>query len=186
MPVVLSVGQPARPHGPLVWRILVWLLLLLCAFGCLLYLQHGEHVWAQLHAQPAPAAAQVDVLHGMLGWDIGYLLAAFVLIVICAGCILRQAWARPCMRVAAVALVCWLLISGFTQLRELQSLGSNGPAIVAQAQQQGTAGAAQFVANLQRAYQLALLFKAVGLVAALWLAWTLGKAAARAQFRARR
>jgi len=164
----------------------VWLLLLLCAFGCLQYLQHGEHVWAQLHTPPPLAPADVAALHSMLGWDIGYLLAAFVLIVICAGCIMRQAWARRCMRVAAVVLVCWLLVSGYYQLRELQALGSNSAAIVAQAQQQGSVGATQFMAKLQRSYQLALVFKGVGLIASLWLAWLLGKPKARAQFRKRR
>lgn len=186
MPVVMSVDRPARPRGLVIWRILVWLLLLICAFGCLQYLQHGERVWAQLQTQPPLAPSEVDTLHGMLAWDIGYLLAAFVLIVICAACIMRQAWARPCLRVAAVVLVCWLLVSGYFQLRDLQTLGSSTAAIVAQAQQQGTAGATQFMAKLERGYQLALVFKALGLLAFAWLAWTLGKPATRAQFHTRR
>ena len=186
MPVVLSVDRPVRPRGLIVWRILVWLLLLVCAFGCLQYLQHGELVWSQLHTQPPLASAEVNTLRGMLAWDIAYLLAAFVLIVICAGCIMRQAWARPCLRVAAAVLVCWLLVSGYLQVRELRSLSSSSAAIVAQAQQQGTFGATQFMAKLERGYQLALAFKAFGLVAFVWLAWALGKPATRAQFRSRR
>lgn len=186
MPVLMSLDRTSRPRGLIAWRILVWLLLLVSAFGCLLYLQHGERVWGQLQTQPPPAAAEVSTLHGMLAWDIAYLLAAFVLIVICAGCILRQAWARPCLRVAALVLACWLLVSGYLQLRDLQSLGSASAAIVAQAQQQGTAGAVQFVAKLERGYQLALVFKAVGLIAFAWLAWALGQPATRAQFRTRR
>jgi hypothetical protein len=186
MPVVMSLDRPARSRGLMLWRILVWLLLLVCAFGCLQYLQHGELVWAQLHKQPPPPSAEVSTLHGMLAWDVGYLLAAFGLIVICAGCILRQAWARPSLRVAAVVLVCWLLVSGYLQWHDLQSLSSSSAAIVAQAQQQGTPGAVQFMAKLERGYQLALAFKVVGLIAFAWLAWTLGKPATRAQFRSRR
>lgn len=186
MPVVLTVDRHARPRGLVVWRILVWLLLLICAFGCLLYLQHGERVWAQLHTQPPPVPNDAGALHGMLAWDIGYLLASFVLIVICAGCIMRQAWARPWLRVACVVLIVWLLVSGFLQVRDLQSLGENHAAIVAQAQQQGTGGAVQFMAKLERGYRLALAFKAIGLLSFAWLAFTLGKPAARAQFRSRR
>lgn len=186
MPVVLSLDRPARPRGLVVWRILVWLLLLVCAVGCLQYLQHGERVWAQLHTQPPPGSADARSLHGMLAWDIGYLLAAFVLIVICAACIMRQAWARSWLRVASVVLACWLLVSGFLQVRDLQALGENSAAIVAQAQQQGTDGAARFMARLEHSYQLALVFKAVGLLAFAWLAFTLGKPATRAHFRSRR
>jgi hypothetical protein len=162
---------------------MVWLTLLLSAFGCLQYVQHAQHVWKQLSA-PADAAS-LDVLHSMLGWDAAYLLVAFGLIVICAGCILRQAWALPCMRVAAVVLAVWLLATGFYQLRDLQTLAANSASIVAQARQQGTVDAVQIMTRLQRSYQLALLFKAVGLIAMLWLAWTLGKPTVRGQFHSR-
>jgi uncharacterized transporter YbjL len=63
---------------------------------------------------------------------------------------------------------------------------ASSAAILAQAQQQGTPGAAQMLAHLQHGYQLALAFKAVGIAVALWLAWKLGHASVRAQFRTRR
>lgn len=186
MPVVLSVDRRVNSQGLTAWRILVWLLLLVSAFGCLQYLQHGERVWAQMHTAVPPASTELDALRGVLAWDIGYLLAAFVLIALCAACILRQAWARPVLRVASVVLACWLLASGILQLRDLQSLSEGSAAIVAQAQQQGTTGAVQFMAKLERGYQLALVFKAAGLFASLSLCRALGKPAVRAQFRSRR
>jgi len=186
MPVIASSDQPARPRGPMLWRVVVWMLLLVSAFGSVQYVKHMQNVWGQLRDNVSLQPAELDALHGMLGWDATYLLVVFVLIVICAGCIMRQAWARPCMRVAAVLLAVWLLITGYLQLRDLQALGANSAAILAQAQQQGTAGAAQMLAHLQRGHKLALLFKAVGWIALLWLAWKLGKPAVCAQFRTRR
>ena len=186
MPVITSSDQPARPRGPMLWRVVVWMLLLVSAFGSVQYVKHMQNVWGQLRDNVSLQSAELDALHGMLGWDATYLLVVFVLIVICAGCIMRQAWARPCMRVAAVLLAVWLLITGYLQLRDLQALGANSAAILAQAQQQGTAGAAQMLAHLQRGHKLALLFKAVGWIALLWLAWKLGKPAVCAQFRTRR
>jgi hypothetical protein len=186
MPLVASVGESAHLRKPMVWRVVVWMLLLVSAFGALQYIKHMQNVWGQLRDNASLQPAELDALHGMLGWDAAYLLVVFVLIVICAGCIMRQAWARPCMRVAAVLLAIWLLITGYLQLRDVQALGANSAAILAQAQQQGTAGAAQMLVRLQRGYQLALVFKAIGCLASLWLAWKLGNPAVRAQFRTRR
>jgi len=186
MPVVVSSDQPARPRGPIIWRIVVWLLLLVSAFGSVQYVKHMQDVWGQLQNNASLQPSELDALHGMLGWDASYLLVVFVLIVICAGCIMRQAWASPCMRVAAVVLAIWLLITGYLQLRDLLVLGADKAGILAQAHQQGTVGAAQILARLQRGYQLALVFKAVGIVVLLWLIWELGKPSVRTQFSTRR
>lgn len=110
MPVVIR-DRPEQPPGLAIWRVLVWAMLLLAALGCVQYVRHAQQVWKQLRTL-APAEPQVvTTLHDMLGWDMAYLLAALALIVICAGCILRQAWARPCMRVAALLLAVGLVFS---------------------------------------------------------------------------
>jgi hypothetical protein len=186
MPAVISADRAERPQGLILWRVVVWLILLLSAFGCLQYVQHARHVWKQLQLSAPVDAVAVGALHSMLGWDAAYLLVAFAMIVICAGCILRQAWALPCMRVAAAVLAVWLLVTGFFQLRDLQNLVANSASILAEARQQGAVDAIPIMARLQGSYQLALLFKSMGLIAMIWLSWTLGRPWVRGQFRSRR
>jgi hypothetical protein len=186
MPLAARVAQSAQQRGLDVWRVLVWLILLFSAFGCLQYLHHAQLVWDQLHALAPADAYGVEALHGMLGWDLGYLLAAFALIVICAGCILRQSWARPSMRVAALLLGAWLVVTGFFQLNQLHAIDTNSATLLRQVQAQGVMAVEQTLATAHRQYLLALLFETIATMLLLWLAWQLGKPSVRAQFRLRR
>ena len=73
------------------------------AYGCLQYLLHAQQVWRTLHPLPASNAEDITQLQKMLAWDVVYFVASFALVVICAGAILRQAWARVSLQVADVA-----------------------------------------------------------------------------------
>jgi hypothetical protein len=139
------------------WAIAPWILLLFAAMGCLQYLQHGEYA---------------------------YLLAAVVVIVVCAGCILRQAWARPSMRVLAAALALWALVSGGLMLRQWGDFELARQHALAQPQL--GAIALWLVARARRTWLVALAWKAIAIPLLLWLAWQLGRPTVRAQFRPRR
>lgn len=139
------------------WAIVPWMLLLLAGFGCVQYLQHAEY---------------------------GYLAAATGVIVVSAGCILRQAWARPVMRVLAVLLALWALLSGALMLRHW---GDFDVALQhALAQPQLAELALWLVKRAQRTWQVSLVLKAIAIPLLLWLAWRLGDVRVRAQFRPRR
>ncbi len=161
-----------------VWRIALWVLLLLSAFGAMQYVQHARTIYGQLPIVAAIDPAEVSALHGMLAWDLAYLAAAAVLVVLCAGAILRQVWSRVPLRVALGLLAMWMLISGVLMLRQwhaLPALPPNVPAVVAFRWQQ-----------MQRAVELSLAFKAVAALLSSWLSWRLGTTAVQAQFRASR
>ena len=187
---VLDSGGSSPARGLAMWRIVVWLLLLLSAFGGLQYLHHGQSVLGQLQAaSPADAEAR-SALHGMLGWDIAYLLAALALFVLCAGCLLRQAWARPALRVAALVLAAWLIFSGVLLVIQMNDLERAHvvPPSSAQANVSLQLLLAQIDENYRvarRSIELALLFKAIAVPVVLWLAWRLGQPPVRAQFRSR-
>jgi hypothetical protein len=140
-----------------VWPIGVWILLLLAAMGSVQYLQHAEYA---------------------------YLLAALLIIVVCAGCILRQAWARPITQVLAVLLALWALVSGLLMLQQWGDFETAREH--AQALPQLGEVALWMIARAQRTWQVGLALKAIAMPLLLWVAWQLGRPAVRAQFKRRR
>jgi hypothetical protein len=139
------------------WAVGPWVALLLAALGGVQYLRHAEYA---------------------------YLAAALVVVVVCAGCILRQSWARPAMQVLDVLLAAWALVTGVLMLQ--QSGDFETARQHAMAQPQLGEVAVWMIARAKRTWQVALVLKAIAIPLLLWLAWQLGRPAVRAQFRRRR
>ena len=156
MPLAPNVaGAANRRFAP--WAIGPWVLLLLAAIGFVQYLRHAEYL---------------------------YLGAAVAVIVVCAGCILRQAWSRSAMQVLALLLATWSLV---TAVLMLQQWGDFEIARQhARAQPQLGEMALWMIARAQRTWQVGIALKLAAIPALLWLAWQLGRPAVRAQFRSRR
>ncbi len=157
MPSMARTGTPP-PRRFSVWMIGVWIVLLFAAMGAVQYLQHAEYT---------------------------YLLAALLIFVVCAGCILRLAWARPTMQSLAVLLVLWALVSGVLMLRQWGDFEAARQHALAM-QPQLAEVALWMVARAQRTWQVGLALKAIAIPLLLWLAWQLGRPAVRAQFKRRR
>ncbi|WP_049622224.1 hypothetical protein [Frateuria defendens] len=139
------------------WRIGCWIVLLLAAFGGVQYLRHGDYP---------------------------YLGASFAVIVVSAGCVLRQAWARQPMRLVALALAVWVMVSAALVLASWGQFEQARQHALAQPELSGVLLA--MIEQAKRAYLLSLVFKALLLPLLLWLAWWLGRPAVAAQFRRRR
>lgn len=165
------------------WRVVVWLLLLLAAFGCAQYLRHASLMRTQLRQLAPGSGDAAAMLQHMLAWDVVYLLAALVLIVLCAACILRQGWARVPLRVASGLLAVWVAVTGVMLL--LQWWQFDRASIEALVQLRADPVLQQAVQHARRSYRLALAFKVVAAPLLLWLAWRLGAPGVRAQFRVR-
>ncbi len=158
------------------WRMLAWLLLLMAAYSGVQHLHFIQQIWGTLQALPAGDDTNAASLHGMLAWYVGSLAACFVVIVACAGCILRQAWARPFLRVVALVLCVWSMYRGVASWQQWRALGAADPALLANAQ----------MAELARISLIMSILWAIAIPVLLWLAWQLGQPAVRLQFRARR
>lgn len=139
-----------RPSG---WRIGCWLCVLLAALGGAQYLRHGA-------------------------WP--YLAACLILVVLCAGALLRQAWARQPLRLALLAVACWALASGLMMLARWHQFDT--ARAHARAQPAWAPMLLAMIDDLQRAFLLSLVFKALLLALTLWLAWALGRPDTRAAF----
>jgi hypothetical protein len=156
MPPKVRRDAPGSSRRIAFWGMAVWLVLLFAALGGMQYLQRGA--WA-------------------------YLAAAFAVIVLCAGCALRQEWARRPMQAAAALLALWSLAtlclmvaqwSGFERARE-----------AALAQPQGREIVLAAIEQARRGYLVGMALKAVAVPVLLWLAWQLGLPQVRAQFHGR-
>ncbi len=158
--------------GFAVWRLALWLVLLLAAFGALQYSVHAQRVWSVLGSASVDPAGRA-ALHAMLAWDVGYFFGAAALLVLCAAAILRQGWARPLLRIALALLALVLLASGGLLYQQWMAWSSLPHA----------ADAAIRVAAEARRVHLSLAFDLFGAVLLAWLVWQLGRPAVRRQFR---
>jgi hypothetical protein len=147
-------AAPAGRFG--LWRVATWFVLLLAAFGGVLYLRHGD-------------------------WP--YLVGTFVVVVVCAGAILRQPWARQALRAAALLLALWALATGGLMLTQWGQFDVARAHAMTQPQSQLLL---LVIEQARRSFLLGLVFKALLVPLLLWLAWQLGRPAVRAQFVARR
>lgn len=173
-----------RAQGFAFWRILVWLILLLAAFGCLQNAVHAQHLWDALQGGATLDAEATAQLHRMLAWDVGYFSAAFAVVVICAGVILRQGWARPAMQVAAIVLaVAWGLLGGCYALAQWREFSHAFTLTNAQTPLDAASQAA--FDHVHRTVMVSLVLRALAVPVLVGLAWWLGRPAARAQFRTR-
>ena len=181
MPLTVR-NDTGRREGFAFWRIFVWLILLLAAYGCLQYMAHATQLWNALKPLPASDTGDISQLQKMLAWDVLYFIGAFALVVICAGTILRQAWARAALQVACVLLaVGWGLAGGvmlFSQWREFSQ------AVAATNAQSSLDTASQLALDhMHRSFLIAMGVKIAGAPVLLWLAWWLGRPHIRSQFR---
>lgn len=171
-----------RKSGFAWWRMLAWLLLLLAAYGGVQYIHHAQQVWGVLQTLPAGDDQNAAPLHGMFAWDIGYLVASFVVIVVCAGCIMRQAWARSALRVVALLLCVWSAYRGVLLWQQWGALVTTNAASLTGGQ--ATSVQTMQLADLRRVLLVGLGMRLIAVPLLLWLAWQLGQPAVRLQFRA--
>jgi hypothetical protein len=156
MPFVKVRGNAASARRFSVWSLALWVVLLLLAYGGLQYLQHG---------------------------DFPYLAATFVAIVICVGAIMRHEWARSAMRVVAVVLALYGLVSGAAMLMHWGDFEKMRQAALANPQ--FADDLTMMLERTRRVFEVALALKAISIPCLLWLAWVMGRPQVRAQFHRR-
>lgn len=184
MPFTMRPGASSSRLA--LWRIVLWLILLLAAFGCLQYVHHAQEVWEHLQALAPGDAQRAPGLRRMLAWDAGYLLVAFALIVLCAGGILHQAWSRLPLQVAAGILAAWSALSGLWLFQQWHAFVDSATVMAGASGPQATVALQALLDHARRSYRIGLALKIVSVPVLVWLAWRLGQSSVKAQFRGRK
>jgi len=151
----MAVAPAATMSRFATWRVLTWIVLLLAAIGGVLYMRHGDYP---------------------------YLVGTFVVIVACAGSILRQPWARQVLRVVALLLALWAVATGGLMLAQWGQFAAARAHALTQPQADILL---LLIEQARRNFLLGLVLKALLIPLLLWLAWLLGRPSVRAQFVAR-
>ncbi|MDG2540024.1 hypothetical protein P5Y53_20275 [Dyella jiangningensis] len=179
--MLLKMRGAGHADGFALWRIVAWLMLLLAAYGCLQYAVHGEQVWGVLKQLPPGNDSDAFQLRKILAWDVGYFVIAFGIVVICAGAILRQAWARPALQVASILLALgWGVAGGLMLLSQWREF-SQGVAMT-NAQAPLDPASLQALDHVRRSFVIAMAAKAAAVPVLLWLAWWLARPSVKAGF----
>jgi uncharacterized membrane protein YidH (DUF202 family) len=171
--VVKGAGQP-RPFAP--WRIVVWLVMLLAAFGFVIHAFVGVRVAFAIGALSDEALAAGPPPWPVMLWSVGYALAAFAVMVLALGTLRWRTWARAPMRVAAAILAVWFIWTAVVEFQHWQQIGAD----LMRAGLPADYVAAQ--AKQRTILQIGIILKAVSVPLLAWLSWVLGTVKVRQQF----
>lgn len=157
-------------------RMVLWLVLLLAAWGILQYCKHAWAVWQLQRVQPVDSGT----LWWLLGWDALYLLLAGLIVAAAAGCLMWRSWARPLLRVLAFALAVYSLAGAAVLFAQWQGTDPAGMAMIARHMDPVLARAE--AARDRRILLMGTLMKALAAPLLAWLGWKLGRAEVVARF----
>ncbi|NII11931.1 hypothetical protein [Oleiagrimonas sp. C23AA] len=166
---------------PALYRVVIWLLLLLAAFGVLQYAAHGWQAFGILHGQKL-AEADRHKLWAIIAWDAAYLLGAGLTVMVSAGALMGREWARRGLRVVASLLAVWAAVSAGMLLSQWGDFSKASHQLLAQPNlpQAGR----EMIARYRLTLILGTSFKIVAVPVLAWLVWRLGRPSVRAHFKA--
>ncbi|MDR6938043.1 hypothetical protein [Luteibacter sp. 3190] len=177
MPVAIRGPKRTRPFA--LWRIVVWIMMLLAAVGFVI------HAFAAVVSAGAIGAVSAEALAAgvpdprvRLMWSLAYALAAFVTIAVTLSALRWRAWSRSVLRVIALVLAVWFAWTAWIEFGQWKQVG----AVLAQA---GLSADDLAEWTRRRTILLAgVVLKLVSIPVLAWLAWVLGSLRVRQQFAA--
>lgn len=180
-------AENAAPARFSAWRLIVWLVLLLSAFGILQYVRGVWRLLPHLHDSASQAAGHASLAWALawaLAWTVVYLLVACLTLTAATGALLRREWARRLLRVLAVLLAVWALFTGVNLLLHWSEFQRSSHALAALPGLDDSSRV--LLARVRRSFMVGIALKLIAVPLLAWLAWRLGRPCVRAQFRAPR
>lgn len=151
-------------------RMVLWLLLILSAWGIL---QYCMHAYAVLRLQQVQPVAE-STFWQLLAWDGLYVLVAGFIVMASAGCLMWRPWARRFLRGLVFALALYSLASAVVLFAKWQGTDPAGMDLVAQHMDPQIARA--MATRARRIMLMAAILKTVAAPILAWLGWRLGQA----------
>jgi hypothetical protein len=158
-------------HSIVPLRIVVWLVLLLAAWGIL---QYVAHAWTVLQLMGRHGLAHGS-LWPVLGWDVLYLLVAGLTVMAATGVLMWRVWARSLLRGLAFVLALYSLASAVMLFAHWQSFSHASADLIAQASDPQLAQ--RMFAQTRRVTLVGLALKVLAALLLGWLGWRLGNPA---------
>jgi hypothetical protein len=168
-------ARRARPFA--LWRIVVWLVMLLAAVGFVIN-ANGAIIAAgaigTFSAESAAAGSPDPRI--FMAWALVTTFGAFAVMVLALGTLRWREWGRSSMRVAAGVLVVWAIVTAVFAFRQWQAIGLE----LGQADLQPTLMLRDM--KMRSILVVGIVLKAVSVPVLAWLAWVLGSVSVRQQF----
>jgi glucan phosphoethanolaminetransferase (alkaline phosphatase superfamily) len=168
-------ARRARPFA--LWRILVWLVMLLAAVGFVIN-AYGAVIAANAigNLSPEAIAAGGPDPRILMAWSLGYTFGAFAVMVLALGTLRWREWGRRWMRPVAGVLAVWAIYTAGVALHQWQEIGVvlGQAGLPPELLVQGT--------KARSILFVGIVLKAVSVPALAWLAWVLGSVSVRQQF----
>lgn len=172
-----KLSAPGGGHPFAVWRIVVWLVMLLSAVGFVLN-GYAVYVFGQSIGALSPEAIAAGAADPRiaLAWSLGYALAAFGVMALALATLRWREWGRTWLRPVALLLMAWAAYTAWVAFGQWQQLGAvlGQPGLPPELLAMG--------ARHRMMLFVGLSLKVVSVPVLGWLSWKLGTVRVREQF----
>ena len=168
-------ARGAQPFA--LWRIVVWLVMLLAAVGFVINAYGAVIAGGAIGSlSPEAIAAGGPDPRILMAWSLGYTVGAFAVMVLALGTLRWREWGRRAMRVVAGVLAVWALYTAWMAFHQWQEIGVvlGQPGLPPELLIQAT--------KARSILFVGIVLKAVSVPVLAWLAWVLGSVTVRQQF----
>ncbi|HVI54617.1 MAG TPA: hypothetical protein VM621_06160 [Luteibacter sp.] len=171
-----AVKGPRRARPFALWRIVVWMVMLLAAVGFVINANAAIVAAGAIGSFSPEAAAGAPDPRLFMAWALVTTFGAFAVMALALGTLRWREWGRSYLRIAAGVLVVWAIVTALLAFRQWQAIGM----------ELGQPGLPPDLMlrdmKMRSILVVGIVLKIVSVPVLAWLAWVLGRSSVRQQF----